>query len=50
MLTPAATIGKSSYSAVERVYKQTVALTDLAAQDGGHAAFVNVHKILRDAD
>lgn len=40
-------LGKSSSTALERLYKQTVALTDLIAEDGGIGSLVNVPRLLR---
>jgi Ran-binding protein 9/10 len=41
------TLGRSPAAALEKVYKQTEALIDVLARDGGPAAFVNLEKDLR---
>ena len=42
-------LGKSSSTAVERVYKQTVALVDLISEEGGPGSFINVRNLLRSS-
>lgn len=56
MLTPTTppntivSLGKPSSTALERLYKQTVTLVDLIAEDGGPGSFVNVNTVLKNVD
>ena len=51
MLTNGTTVslGKSSSTAVERVYKETVVLVDVISEDGGPGAFINVSQLLQSS-
>ena len=40
-------LGKSSTTALERLYKQTSILIDLVSEEGGAGAFINVREILK---
>ncbi len=39
-------LGKSSWTALERVYKETVVLVDVMSEDGGPGCFINVRSLL----
>ena len=39
-------LGKSSSTALERIYKQMVVLTDMVSEDGGPGCLINVRRIL----
>ena len=41
------TLGKSSSTALERLFKQTAVLTDLISEDGGPGALLNLSNLLR---
>ena len=51
MLTNGTTVslGKSSWTAVERLYKETVVLVDVMSEDGGPGAFINVSRLLQSS-
>ena len=40
-------LGKSSSTALERLYKQTVVLVEIISEDGGPGALINVPNILK---
>lgn len=42
-------LGKSSSTALERLYKQTVVLVDMISEDGGPGSFINVAKLLKSS-
>lgn len=44
---PPVSLGKSSSTALERLYKQTSVLIDLISEDGGAGAFINLRNILK---
>ena len=43
----AVSLGKSSSTALERLYKQTIVLTDMISEEGGPGALLNVPHILK---
>ena len=43
-------LGKSSSTALERLYKQTAVLVDLISEDGGEGSFVNINTVLQSVD
>ena len=45
----AVSLGKSSSTALEGLYRQTVALVDLMSEDGGPGSFINVHHLLQSS-
>ena len=45
----AVSLGKSSSTALERLYKQTAALVELISEDGGPGALINVPNILKSS-
>lgn len=40
-------LGKSSSTALERLYKQTIVLVDMISEDGGPGSLINVRNILK---
>lgn len=42
-------LGKSSSTALERLYKQTVVLVDMISEDGGPGSFINVRNLLQSS-
>ena len=42
-------LGKSPSTALEQLYKETVALVDVISEDGGPGAFINVGKLLQSS-
>lgn len=45
----AVSLGKSSSTALERLYKQTVVLVDMMSEDGGPGSFINVGNLLQSS-
>ena len=43
-------LGKSSSTALERLYKQTAVLVELISEDGGVGSFVNIKNVLQSVD
>ena len=44
---PAVSLGKSSFTSLERMYKQTIVLTDLISEEGGPGSLINFRKLLK---
>lgn len=42
-------LGKSSSTALERLFKQTVVLVDMISEDGGPGSFINVRNLLQSS-
>lgn len=49
MLTKVVSLGKSSSTALETVYKQTVVMVDVMSEDGGPGSFINVRNLLQSS-
>ena len=45
----AVSLGKSSSTALERLYKQTAVLVEIISEDGGPGALINVPNILKSS-